>query len=348
MTSISEADDSLNESPVPETTSDVSVLPPEEPEQKECNMEVDAKIDVPTVQPSLELDDKDVAVSPDLLQVSSSSVLAQRDLNNRDDEKIEETIKDRDENTCKSDETLLTNCERVEDNTQDLLETVSMETTHPDIKDVRSPFILPEAQAVSSLVVSIMLNEITLKIGNNNDNLADPTCEQKDFQETPEPTESSLLTRNGSEDVTSPNIDSSSPVTRSVSVVSGAVRRVSSIDDESACSEFLDLPSAFQEILIHRDSNVLIDDDDNDSCSTVVSFSTSLPLVFGSRTPSRSQSPSRSLSPPSLTTRLQSGLVTSSLKSKVDTGEPLECANEQGHDLKKSSPTHNDNSASKG
>lgn len=350
LTSISEADDSLNESPVPETTSDMSVLPTEEAEQKECNMEVDPKIDVPTVQPSLELDNKDIAVSPDLVQVPSSSVLAQRDLDNRDDVKIEEIIKDRDENTCKSEEVLLTNGERVEDNTQDLLETVSMETTHLDSKDVRSPLILPEAQeVVSSLVVSIMLNEITLKVGNiNNDTFTDPTCEQKDFQEMSEQTESLLLTRNGSEDVTSPNIDSSSPVTRSVSVVHGAVRRVSSIEDESACSEFPELPSALQEILIHKDSNVLVDDDDNDSCSTVVSFSTSLPLVFGSRTPSRSQSPNRSLSPPPLTTPLLSGLVTSSLKSKVDTGEPLECVKEQGHGLKKSPPTHNDNSASKG
>ena len=349
LTSISEADDSLTESPVPEKTN-MSVILTEEAEQKECNMVVDVKIDVTTIQPSLELDDKDIVITPDLGQVSSSSVLDQRDLDDRNNGKIEDTIKDGDENTCKSEEVLLTNGERVEDNTQDLSETVSMETTNSDAKDVRSPLILSEVQeVVSSLVVSIMLNEITLKIGNiSNDTLKDPTSKQTDLQETSEPTESSLLTRNGSEDVTSPNIDSSSPVTRSVSVVSGAVRRVSSIDDESTCSEFPELPSTFQEILIQRESNVLVDDDDNDSCSTVVSFSTSLPLVFGSRTPSRSQSPSRSLSPPPLTTPLLSGLVTSSLRSKVDTGEPLECAKDQGHGLKKSPPTHNDNSASKG
>lgn len=348
LTSISEADDSLTESPVPEKIS-MSVIPTKEAEQKECNMEVDVKIDVTTVQPSLELDDKDIVVSPDLGQVSSSSVLDQRDLDNRDNGKTEETIKDGDNNTCKSEEILLTNGERIEDNTQDLSETVSMETTNSDAKDVRSPLMLSEAQeVVSSLVVSIMLNEITLKIGSiSNDTVKDPTSKQTDSQETSEPTESSLLTRNGSEDVTSPNIDNSSPVTRSVSIVSGAVRRVSSIGDESSCSEFPELPSALQEILIQRDSNVLVDDDDNDSCSTVVSFSTSLPLVFGSRTPSRSQSPSRSLSPPSLTTPLLSGLVTSSLKSKADTGEPLECAKDQEHGLKKSPPTHNDNSASK-
>lgn len=87
----------------------------------------------------------------------------------------------------------------------------------------------------------------------------------------------------------------------SVSVTTGNVRRVSSIaEDDTTCSSFptsRDTPRSSRDTpRSSLDTPTMDDSGDEDSCSTIVSFSTSLPLVFNSR--SAPQSPKRnSLSP---------------------------------------------------
>ena len=82
------------------------------------------------------------------------------------------------------------------------------------------------------------------------------------------------------------NIFSPDPslVMRSVSIMSGDIRRVSSIEeDDNTCSSFptADTPTSSLRTPVREVEE--LDDDDEDSRSTVVSFSTSLPIVFGSQ-----------------------------------------------------------------
>ena len=91
--------------------------------------------------------------------------------------------------------------------------------------------------------------------------------------------------------LSSPHASVSPIVTRSVSIMSGETRRVSSIEgDEDTCSSFPNKETTPTSIA--RDSRNSNgdeednDDDDDDSRSTVVSFSTSLPIIFGSIPPS--------------------------------------------------------------
>ncbi|XP_019852078.1 PREDICTED: probable serine/threonine-protein kinase nek3 isoform X2 [Amphimedon queenslandica] len=149
-------------------------------------------------------------------------------------------------------------------------------------------------QAVSSLIVNISIDKVHLLTSTDSNR----TC----------PLSPS--------DAGSGNIDTD---VCSLSITSGGVSNVKDIDDPNQGDD-LKKGGASSDDKAVQDTMTLLPDDE-DSMSTVVSFSTSLPLVFSSRASSRSQSPAPSLSPmatdhtPLTATPTPSTLLINSLKS---------------------------------
>lgn len=150
-------------------------------------------------------------------------------------------------------------------------------------------------EAVSSLIVNISIDKVHL-LTSTNSNHTSPL---------------------GPPDARSGDIDTD---VCSLSITSGGVSNVKDIDNSNVGD---DLKKGGESIIKDKpvqDTMTLLPDDE-DSISTVVSFSTSLPLVFSSRASSRSQSPAPSLSPttadhaPFTTTPTPSTLLINTVKS---------------------------------
>ena len=157
-----------------------------------------------------------------------------------------------------------------------------------------------EEETIVSLIVSYPLSLITVSRPDVNpiniDSESIPVSEPISISETANPDISDIDNNSGMNDDSSldpaisksdDNIFSPDPslVTRSVSIMSGDIRRVSSIEeDDNTCSSFptADTPTSSLRTPV-REVEELDDEDDEDSRSTVVSFSTSLPIVFGSQ-----------------------------------------------------------------
>ena len=155
----------------------------------------------------------------------------------------------------------------------------------------------PMDEKVSSLIVNISIDKIHLLMSNDSNHT------------------SPLSLR----DAGSGNIDTDGC---SLSITSGGVSNVKDIDNVNVNNggEGVKEGGDNNEDKLVEDTMKLLPDDE-DSMSTVVSFSTSLPLVFGSRASSRSQSPAPSLSPtvpdptPIATTPTPSSLLINTVKS---------------------------------
>jgi hypothetical protein len=120
----------------------------------------------------------------------------------------------------------------------------------------------------SSFIVSLPLASISL-LGNRDVSLNEGACEEDVAMET---TDSCSLT-----------------------VASGGVQRVTSIDSE------MDAVSEGNQTTPIDDPHALVDSNDEDSRSTVVSYSTSLPLIFGfsrPQTPNGSPPTQSNIAPP--------------------------------------------------
>ena len=186
-------------------------------------------------------------------------------------------------------------------------------TVDKAIVSINDDYSMDSPQESASLLISISLN----KLNKTTPTDAKPIPSPDPFTKLPPPPE-----RTGSGDISCEGSGECS-----VSIVSSLVHRVASIDSISTCSS-TDEDKGGGRRGEGKDTNrgfdkeyILQLDEDEDSLSTVVSFSTSLPLVFSSRPSSRSHSPARSLSPvsldhaPSSATPPLSSLLVTSVKS---------------------------------
>ena len=178
---------------------------------------------------------------------------------------------------------------------------------------IKDDYSMDSPQESASLLIRISLNKLNKTTPTDTKPIPSPDP----FTKLPPPPE-----RTGSGDISCEGSGECS-----VSIVSSIVHRVASIDSISTCSS-TDEDKGGGRRGEGKDPNrgfdkeyILQLDEDEDSLSTVVSFSTSLPLVFSSRPSSRSHSPARSLSPvsldhaPSSATPPLSSLLVTSVKS---------------------------------
>lgn len=160
----------------------------------------------------------------------------------------------------------------------------------------------------NSLLISFPLEGLTLSSTSANEG-ADHASNESDgkidlLAKSPPPA-------TGSEDITGPRADPCS-----VLVVTGSIQRVTSIGEESAVSD----RTSGQASPICVDD--VIDNINEDSTSTVVSFSTSLPLVFGSSRPQSPTSLPSHNAPSQVTTLTLSTLISETSQESLegDTG----------------------------
>ena len=187
-------------------------------------------------------------------------------------------------------------------------------TVDKAIASIKDEYSIDEPQESASLLISISLNKLNKTTPTDTKPIPSPDPFTK-LAPPPERTGSGDISCEGSGEC-------------SLSIVSSLVHRVASIDSISTCSSTDEDKGEEGRRGEGKDTNrgfdkeyILQLDEDEDSLSTVVSFSTSLPLVFSSRPSSRSHSPARSLSPvsldhaPSSATPPLSSLLVTSVKS---------------------------------